>query len=111
LQDAQLHSGARVHIVHRDTARGGHLVANIRRFTGVPYRTLGQHVVRAMLPAPAARFLAACIRARLSIVFAGVPGACKTTLLSWCAPELDPSLRVVVAEEVFELDMALANVL
>jgi pilus assembly protein CpaF len=30
LQDAQLHSGARVHIVHRDIARGRHLVANIR---------------------------------------------------------------------------------
>ncbi len=36
----------------------------------------------------------------LSIVFAGPPGSGKTTLLTCCAAELDPSLRVVVAEEV-----------
>jgi pilus assembly protein CpaF len=35
LQDAQL-DGARVHIVHGDVARGGHVLVNIRRFTGVP---------------------------------------------------------------------------
>jgi pilus assembly protein CpaF len=31
-------------------------------------------------------------------------------LLSCCAAELDPSLRVVIAEEVFEADVPLANV-
>ena len=50
------------------------------------------------------------MRARASVVFAGAPGAGKTTLLSCCLAELDPSLRVVVAEEVFEADIALANV-
>ena len=34
LQDAQLEGGARVHIVHGDLSRGGHLVVNIRKFTG-----------------------------------------------------------------------------
>src|SRR5690606_3711511 len=37
-------------------------------------------------------------------------GAGKTTLLSCCAAALDPSLRVVVAEEVFEADVPLPNV-
>src|SRR5690606_3179535 len=37
-------------------------------------------------------------------------GAGKTTLLSCCAAALDPSLRVVVAEEVFETDVPLPNV-
>jgi pilus assembly protein CpaF len=41
---------------------------------------------------------------------AGAPGSGKTTLLSCCAAELDPSLRVVVAEEVFEADVPLPNV-
>ena len=54
--------------------------------------------------------LRAAVRARQSIVFAGAPGAGKTTLLSCCAAELDPSLRVVVAEEVFEVDVPLPNV-
>ena len=34
LQDAQLDTGARVHIVHGDIARGGHLMVNIRKFVG-----------------------------------------------------------------------------
>jgi pilus assembly protein CpaF len=63
-----------------------------------------------MLTAQAAQFLRACVGARLSIVFAGPPGSGKTTMLSCCAAELDPSLRVVVAEEVFEADVPLPNV-
>lgn len=110
LQDAQLDSGARVHIVHGDLARGGHLMVNIRKFTGVPFRSLDQLVERGMLDHRAARFLADCVKADLSIVFAGPPGSGKTTLLSCCAAELDPSRRVVVAEEVFEADVPVANV-
>ena len=43
-------------------------------------------------------------------MFAGSPGSGKTTLLSCTAAELDPSLRVVVAEEVFETDVPVPNV-
>jgi pilus assembly protein CpaF len=110
LQDAQLDDGARVHLVHGDIARGGHVLVNIRKFTGVPFTRLGELVARDMLSAPVAAFLAACVRARLSIVFAGAPGSGKTTLLSCTTAELDPSLRVVVAEEVFESDIPIPNV-
>jgi pilus assembly protein CpaF len=34
LQDAQLDTGARIHIVHSDIGRDGHILVNIRRFTG-----------------------------------------------------------------------------
>lgn len=110
LQDAQLDSGARLHIVHRDVGRGGHLLVNIRRFTGVPFHDLGELVERGMLSEQVAGFLRAAVRARLSVVFAGPPGSGKTTLLSCCAAELDPGLRVVTAEEVFEVDVPLPNV-
>ena len=110
LQDAQLDTGARLHIVHRDVGRDGHMVVNIRKFTGVTFRSLDELVGRDMLTPAVADFLRACVRARLSIVFAGAPGSGKTTLLSCCAAELDPSLRVVVAEEVFEADVPLPNV-
>ena len=110
LQDAQLDDGSRVHIVHGDLAAGGHLLVNIRKFTGVGITRLDELVARRSLTGEAARFLGAAVRARLSIVFAGAPGSGKTTLLSCCAAELDPSLRVVVAEEVFEADVPLANV-
>ncbi|MCU1460391.1 MAG: CpaF family protein [Acidimicrobiales bacterium] len=110
LQDAQLDTGARIHVVHRDVGRDGHLLVNIRKFTGVAIRTLDELVARDMLDHRVAEFLRACVRARLSIVFSGAPGAGKTTMLSCCAAELDPGLRVVVAEEVFEADVPLPNV-
>src|SRR4051794_30488409 len=110
LQDAQLDTGARLHIVHGDVGRDGHTIVNIRKFTGVAFRSLDELVERDMLDQHVAGFLRACVRARLSIVFSGAPGSGKTTMLSCCAAELDPSLRVVVAEEVFEADVPLPNV-
>ena len=110
LQDAQLDDGARLHIVHGDVARGGHVMVNIRKFTGVAFRALEELVERSMLTAQAAEFLRACARAKLTVVFAGPPGSGKTTIMSCTAAELDPSLRVVVAEEVFEADVPLPNV-
>jgi pilus assembly protein CpaF len=110
LQDAQLDDGARLHIVHGDVSRGSHTMVNIRKFTGVSFHRLDELVERGMLTDVAARFLAACVRARLTIVVSGAPGSGKTTLLSCCAAELDPALRVVVAEEVFEADVPVPNV-
>ncbi|HYI61906.1 MAG TPA: ATPase, T2SS/T4P/T4SS family [Acidimicrobiales bacterium] len=110
LQDAQLDDGSRLHIVHQDIARGGHVMANIRKFTGVVFHDLDQLVARDMLSRPVAAFLAACVRSRLSMVVAGAPGSGKTTMLSCCAAELDPHLRVVTAEEVLEISIPLPNV-
>ncbi|MCU1356199.1 MAG: CpaF family protein [Acidimicrobiales bacterium] len=109
LQDAQLDDGSRLHIVHGDIGRGGHVLVNIRKFADVSFHDLGQLVDRSMLSGEAARFLAGCVKARCSIVFAGAPGSGKTTMLSCCCAELDPSLRVVVAEEVSEADVPVAN--
>ncbi len=110
LQDAQLDEGARLHIVHRDIGRDGHLLVNIRKFTGVAFRSLDELVTMGSLTASVATFLRACVRSGLSIIVAGPPGSGKTTLLSCCAAELDPGLRVVIAEEVFEADVPLPNV-
>jgi pilus assembly protein CpaF len=110
LQDAQLDTGARMHVVHGDVGRDGHILVNIRKFTGIAYRRLDEIVDRGTLSPHVADFLRACVRARLSIVFAGPPGSGKTTLMSCCTAELDPSLRVVIAEEVFESDVQLPNV-
>jgi pilus assembly protein CpaF len=109
LQDAVLGGGARIHIVHPDLARGGHLLVNIRKFTGVAVADLSTLVARGSLTAGAAAFLSAAVRARLTILFAGAPGSGKTTLLGCCTAELDPSLRVVIAEEVFEADVQAPN--
>ena len=110
LQDAQLDNGARLHIVHSDVGRDGHLLVNIRKFSGVAHRSLHELVGLGMLDAATARFLTACVRSGLSVLIAGAPGSGKTTLLGCLAAELDPALRVVVAEEVFESDIPLPNV-
>jgi pilus assembly protein CpaF len=110
LQDAQLDSGARLHIVHRDVGRGSHMIVNVRKFTGVAFRSLDELVERDMMSPQVGGFLRAAARANLSTVFAGPPGSGKTTLLSCCTAELDPTLRVVTAEEVFEVDVPLPNV-
>jgi pilus assembly protein CpaF len=109
LQDAQLDDGSRLHIAHPDLARGGHTIVNIRKFAATPFHTLSQLVDVGTLDAATAAFLAAAVRARLSIVFAGPPGSGKTTLLSCCAAHLDPTWRAVVAEEVFETDIPIPN--
>jgi pilus assembly protein CpaF len=110
LQDAQLDSGARLHIVHRELGRGNHVLVNIRKFTGVAFNSLDELVNENMLSQPVARLLSACMQVPQTVVFAGAPGAGKTTMLSCCAAELDPTLRVVTAEEVFEADIPVANV-
>lgn len=110
LQDAQLETGARLHIVHSDVGRDGHMLVNIRKFSGVVHRSLAELIEREMLDGATARFLAVCVRSGLSILVAGAPGSGKTTLMSCMAAELDPALRVVVAEEVFESDLPLPNV-
>ncbi len=110
LQDAQLDGGARLHIVHSDVGRDGHVLVNIRKFSGVQHRSLRELIERQMLDQATARFLQACVRSGQSILVAGAPGSGKTTLMSCLAAELDPSLRVVIAEEVFETDIPLPNV-
>ena len=110
LQDAQLESGARLHIVHGDIGRDGHTIVNIRKFNGVRASSMAELVDREMLGREVAAFLRACVQAKTTMVFAGAPGSGKTTMLSCCAAELDPSLRVVIAEEVFEAEIPLSNV-
>jgi pilus assembly protein CpaF len=110
LQDAQLDTGARLHIVHSDIGRDGHTLVNVRKFTGLRLRTVDELVEHDMLDGMTASFLRECVRAGLSMLIAGPPGSGKTTLLSCLTTELDPALRVVIAEEVFETDCSLPNV-
>ena len=110
LQDAQLDDGARMHIVHADVGRDGHMLVNIRKFSGVLRRSLDELIALGMLDRAAARFLSACVKSGASILIAGAPGSGKTTMLGCLAADIDLSMRVVVAEEVFETIVELPNV-
>ena len=112
LQDAQLDDGARLHIVHGDISRGGHVMVNIRKFTGVAFRHLDELVERDMLDRARRRSsCAACVQARLIDRLRRRRRARARPRCSRAAPPSSiPSLRVVVAEEVFEADVPLPNV-
>ena len=106
LQDAQLENGARLHLVHGDIARDGHLLLNIRKHRGLAFRNIDELVRRRMFDHSAADLVKALVGARATVIVSGAPGSGKTTLLSCCLAELDPALRVVTAEEVFEIDVS-----
>lgn len=110
LQDAQLDDGSRLHIVHPQIGKARHYLVNIRRFTGVTFTTVDELVQRQMLTSQAAQWLNDAVMNRSSVLIAGEPGAGKTTLLGCLAAKIDPTLRVVTAEDVFELDIAHPNV-
>ncbi|MGC8481863.1 MAG: ATPase, T2SS/T4P/T4SS family [Acidimicrobiales bacterium] len=110
IQDAQLYNGARMHIVHRDLAKGGHLLINIRKFIDGRGRDLTDLVRGGTLSDQAAEFLVEQVRRGATIICAGAPGAGKTTLLSALVNALPTATRVVTAEEVFEANLTLRNV-
>ena len=92
LQDRHSSPTARgLHIVHRDVARGGHLLANIRRFTGVPFRRLDQLVEAGTLSDAAAQTLrrTSCGPERAWSSPAR-PARARPTLMSCLLAELDP---------------------
>src|SRR5258707_791997 len=70
----------RLHTAPGAAGRDGPVLVNIRKSPGVAFRTLDELVDRGTIDRSVAAFPRACVRARLSILFAGPPGSGKTTL-------------------------------
>ncbi|MHB8189763.1 MAG: CpaF family protein [Ferrimicrobium sp.] len=101
VQDISLRDGSRLHIVHPELSRGHHFILNIRRFTKSP------HI---QATSGATDLLETLVRAGATVVIAGLPGTGKTTLLRMILESLDPTTRIVLAEEVLETRVDLPNV-
>ena len=99
--DAMLPEGHRLHVVLEGISRGFSAV-NIRKFVLRAARLDGL-VELGSMPAPAAAFLEASVRAGLNILVAGGTQAGKTTMLNCLAAAIPGGERIVSAEEVFEL--------
>jgi pilus assembly protein CpaF len=99
--DAMLPEGHRLHVVLEGISRGFSAV-NIRKFVLRAARLEGL-VELGSMPARAASFLEASVRAGLNILVAGGTQAGKTTLLNCLAAAIPGGERIVSAEEVFEL--------
>ena len=102
ISDARLRDGSRVHAVLPPIAPHGPLVS-IRRFSpGVA--TLDDLVELGTLDPPQASLLRTAVEGGDSIVISGATGAGKTTLLGALLGACPSSERVIVIEELPELD-------
>ena len=106
--DAMLPDGSRLHVVIPTITRR-HMAVNIRKFV-LSARSMDDLVSAGSLPALAARFLEASVVAGLNILVAGGTQAGKTTMLNALCAAVPARERVVTVEEVFELQVALPDV-
>jgi pilus assembly protein CpaF len=101
--DARLADGSRLNAVLSPPALNGPLVS-IRRFGARPL-TVDDLLAKEALTRPMLDFLAACVKARLSIVISGGTGSGKTTLLNALSRFIPRSERLVTIEDTPELEL------
>jgi pilus assembly protein CpaF len=106
--DSMLPDGSRLHVVIPDITRQ-HMAVNIRKFV-LTAHSLDELVGLGSMTAPAARFLEAAVVAGLNVIVSGGTQAGKTTLLNCLCAAIPARERVVSCEEVFELQVPLADV-
>lgn len=106
--DALLPDGSRLHVVIPSVTRA-HWAINIRKFVARAQDLQGL-VALGSLPQQAADFLDAAIASGLNVIASGATGAGKTTFLRCLAQSVGSRERVVTIEEVFELNLALRDV-
>jgi pilus assembly protein CpaF len=106
--DAQLPDGSRLHVVIPSITRQ-HMAVNIRKFV-IGVAGLDELVRLGSLPEPAARFLEASVAAGLNVLVSGGTQAGKTTMLNALCAAIPASERVITAEEVFEIQVPLPDV-
>lgn len=106
--DALLPDGSRLHVVIPSVTRR-HWAINIRKFVAKAHDLNGL-VALGSLPPQAAAFLDAAVAAGLNVITSGATGAGKTTFLRCLAQSVGARERVVTIEEVFELNLALRDV-
>ncbi len=101
--DVRLHDGSRMNVVLNPPALNGPLVA-IRRF-GVRPLTVDDLLAHETLTREMLDFLAACVKARISMIVSGGTGSGKTTLLNALSRFIPTTERVVTIEDTAELQL------
>jgi pilus assembly protein CpaF len=106
--DAALPDGSRLHVVIPDITRR-HWSVNIRKFIARASR-LDHLVELGSLSPHAAHFMHLAVSTGLNVLVSGATQAGKTTLLNCLASGIGSRERVVTVEEIFELKIALRDV-
>jgi pilus assembly protein CpaF len=99
--DLQLADGSRLHAA-LDVSKRPSITIRRHRHKNVTLRDL---VRLGVIDDPLAQVLAACVRARMSIIVGGGPGVGKTTMLRALATEIDPDDRLITIEDTYELGL------
>lgn len=103
LVDARLPDGSRVHVVIRPIALCGPTIT-IRKFSKQPLGIADLIRFGSMTP-EIAKFLEACVVARLNMVVSGGTGSGKTTLLNVLSSFIPNDERIVTIENAAELQL------
>jgi len=106
--DAMLPDGSRLHVVIPQITRS-HMAVNIRKFV-MGLHSLDELMAAGSLTEQATRFLEASVAAGLNILVSGGTQVGKTTMLNALSAAIPARERVVTVEEVFELQVALPDV-
>ncbi|MGP9488936.1 CpaF family protein [Glutamicibacter sp. AOP5-A2-7] len=106
--DCQLPDGSRLHVVIPDITHE-HWAVNIRKFIARATK-LEDLVEIGSLSQDGAAFLGWSIAAGLNVVVTGPTQAGKTTMLNCLASSIGSRERIITIEEIFELNLALRDV-
>jgi pilus assembly protein CpaF len=106
--DARLPDGSRVNAIIPPLALDGTLLS-IRRFGSRPLR-VADLIAGGAFPSEVARFLAACVRARVNVVISGGTGSGKTTLLNALSAFIPEGERIATIEDAAELRLQQSHV-
>ncbi|WP_422374233.1 CpaF family protein [Roseibium sp.] len=101
--EARLHDKSRVHIVQPPAARNGLSIA-IRRFSKA-HHSVGNLLQNGTLTPELADFLQVCLALKKNIVVSGGTSTGKTTILNALSEFMDETDRVIVIEDVNELEI------
>jgi pilus assembly protein CpaF len=106
--DTCLDDGTRINVILAPIARYG-ISLTLRKFS-THVKTLDDLLRLQTLTPAAARFLVACIKGKVNMLFSGGTSTGKTTLVQILSAEFDPAERVVIIEDAAELRLAQDNV-
>lgn len=107
--DARLEDGSRLNAVIAPLSLKGP-VLTIRKFTK-EMATIDDFLRNGALTPYMARFLEACVKAKLNIIISGGTGAGKTTLLNILSSFIGTDERVITIEEAAELQLKQEHVI
>ncbi|MGO0121782.1 CpaF family protein [Desulfothermobacter acidiphilus] len=101
--DARLPDGSRVNIIIPPLSLNGPMIT-IRKFFSTPLG-IEDLIEKGSLTPAMARFLEACVRARLNLIVSGGTGSGKTTLLNVLSSFIPGGERIITIEDAAELQL------